>query len=67
MSELSRSSPGGVLGADGDDDDDDDSTDPTVLKAKQRQAWRSAGALQLRVEELTLEVTKVREDKMTLP
>ncbi len=32
---------------------------PRVLRAKQAQAWRSVGALQLRVEQLTLEVTKV--------
>ena len=42
------------------EDADDDSDDPVVLKAKQDQAWRSVGALQLRVEQLTLEVTKVR-------
>ena len=31
---------------------------------KQEQAYRSVGALQLRVEELTLEVTKVYELKL---
>lgn len=42
---------------------DDDDESPHVLKSKQEQAWRSVGALQLRVEELTLEVTKVRRNK----
>lgn len=43
-----------------DEEEDDDDDDPQVLKAKQEHAWRSVGALQLRVEELTLEVTKVQ-------
>ena len=38
---------------------DDDSED--FIRMKQEQAYRSVGALQLRVEELTLEVTKVRK------
>jgi len=33
---------------------------------KQEQAYRSVGALQLRVEELTLEVTKLLEERDTL-
>lgn len=40
--------------------DDDEYETEEVLKLKQEQAYRSVGALQLRVEELTLEVTKVR-------
>ena len=37
----------------------DDVASPEVTRAKQEQAYRSVGALQLRVEELTMEVTKV--------
>ena len=37
----------------------DDDSDPVFIRMKQEQAYRSVGALQLRVEELTLEVTKV--------
>eukprot|EP00095_Tigriopus_kingsejongensis_P012110 maker-scaffold97_size377342-snap-gene-0.10 protein:Tk12110 transcript:maker-scaffold97_size377342-snap-gene-0.10-mRNA-1 annotation:"lrrx1_dicdi ame: full" len=48
------------------DDYDEDDESPNVLKAKQEQAWRSVGALQLRVEELTLEVTKLLEERDTL-
>ena len=43
--------------------DDDEYETEEVLKLKQEQAYRSVGALQLRVEELTLEVTKVRHQK----
>jgi hypothetical protein len=39
----------------------EDPESPFVLKVKQEQAYRSVGALQLRVEELTLEVTKVND------
>ena len=41
------------------DDDDDDETSPAVFRMRQEQAYRSVASLQLRVEELTLEVTKV--------
>ena len=37
----------------------EDPNSPEVLRVRQEQAYRSVGALQLRVEELTLEVTKV--------
>ena len=40
-------------------EDQDPEETEEVLKLKQEQAYRSVGALQLRVEELTLEVTKV--------
>jgi len=40
--------------------------DPEANRAKQEQACRSVGALQLRVEELTLEVTKLLEERDTL-
>ena len=43
----------------------DDPNSPEVLRVRQEQAYRSVGALQLRVEELTLEVTKVRERKIS--
>merc|ERR1712029_20995 len=39
---------------------------PELNRAKQEQACRSVGALQLRVEELTLEVTKLLEERDTL-
>ena len=39
----------------------EDPNSPEVLRVRQEQAYRSVGALQLRVEELTLEVTKVRK------
>ena len=42
-----------------DDDDEEDEMSPVILRMKQEQAYRSVAALQLRVEELTLEVTKV--------
>ena len=48
----------------GDDDafyPGEDPNSPEVLRVRQEQAYRSVGALQLRVEELTLEVTKVRK------
>merc|ERR1712079_661546 len=44
----------------------DDVASPEVTRAKQEQAYRSVGALQLRVEELTLEVTKLLEERDTL-
>jgi len=47
-----------------DDVFDDDSED--FIRMKQEQAYRSVGALQLRVEELTLEVTKLLEERDTL-
>ena len=42
-----------------DDDDEEDEMSPVIWRMKQEQAYRSVAALQLRVEELTLEVTKV--------
>ena len=45
---------------DKDEEEEDEDESPEVLKVKQEQAWRSVGALNFRVEELTLEVTKVR-------
>ena len=44
---------------DADDYDDESENSPVVLRLRQEQAYRSVAALQLRVEELTLEVTKV--------
>jgi len=44
----------------------DDVASPEVTRAKQEQAYRSVGALQLRVEELTMEVTKLLEERDTL-
>ncbi len=52
LTDVSRSSEGG---------DDSDAEGDDGLRARQAQAWRSVGALQLRVEQLTLEVTKVRK------
>merc|ERR1711860_390543 len=46
--------------------DDDEYETEEVLKLKQEQAYRSVGALQLRVEELTLEVTRLLEERDTL-
>ena len=40
---------------------DVDSESEDFVRMKQEQAYRSVGALQLRVEELTLEVTKVSQ------
>ncbi len=40
-------------------EEDSSKEDNSSWRARRAQAWRSAGALQLRVEELTLEVTKV--------
>ena len=37
----------------------DDYMSPAALRSRQDAAYRSVAALQLRVEELTLEVTKV--------
>ena len=42
-----------------DDEESDEESSPVVMRMKQEQAYRSVAALQLRVEELTLEVTKV--------
>ena len=50
--QLTLEDPGNV-------EDEDEYETEEVLKLKQEQAYRSVGALQLRVEELTLEVTKV--------
>merc|ERR1719433_199680 len=44
----------------------EDPNSPEVLRVRQEQAYRSVGALQLRVEELTLEVTKLLEERDTL-
>ncbi len=41
-----------------------DADSPAALRLKQEQAYRSVGALQLRVEQLTLEVTKVSRGGM---
>ena len=49
-----------VLGTAGDDEPSDPYLSPAVLRSRQDAAYRSVAALQLRVEELTLEVTKVR-------
>merc|ERR1712018_1038458 len=46
--------------------DENEDEDPVFIKRKQEQAYRSVGALQLRVEELTLEVTKLLEERDTL-
>jgi chromosome segregation ATPase len=46
-------------GEDGDEEEEIDYEDTAFIRMKQEQAYRSVGALQLRVEELTLEVTKV--------
>ena len=44
----------------GEDEDDEEFIEsPEILKLRQEQAYRSVAALQLRVEELPLEVTKV--------
>ncbi len=48
------------------DSEEENPDAPRVLRAKQAQAWRSVGALQLRVEQLTLEVTKLLEERDTL-
>merc|ERR1719433_951886 len=45
---------------------DQDPNSPEVLRVRQEQAYRSVGALQFRVEELTLEVTKLLEERDTL-
>merc|ERR1719433_1373852 len=49
-----------------DQDEDESDNDPVFIRMKQEQAYRSVGALQLRVEELTLEVTKLLEERDTL-
>merc|ERR1719461_298409 len=46
--------------------EESDEEDPVFIRRKQEQAYRSVGALQLRVEELTLEVTKLLEERDTL-
>ena len=53
MSHLSFS------GTAGEDEPSDPYLSPAVLRSRQDAAYRSVAALQLRVEELTLEVTKV--------
>lgn len=64
---IKRLSVHSLLSSVGDDDAfyPDDPNSPEVLRVRQEQAYRSVGALQLRVEELTLEVTKVRERKIS--
>ena len=47
------------VGIAGDNDPSDQYMSPSVLRSRQDAAYRSVAALQLRVEELTLEVTKV--------
>ena len=47
-----------------DEDEESGDNDPVFIRMKQEQAYRSVGALQLRVEELTLEVTKVYKLKL---
>ena len=54
MSHLSFS------GTAGEDEPSDPYLSPAVLRSRQDAAYRSVAALQLRVEELTLEVTKVK-------
>merc|ERR1719400_422072 len=44
----------------------DDYMSPAALRSRQDAAYRSVAALQLRVEELTLEVTKLLEERDTL-
>ena len=46
-------------GTAGEDEPSDPYLSPAVLRSRQDAAYRSVAALQLRVEELTLEVTKV--------
>lgn len=48
------------------DEESDEESSPVVMRMKQEQAYRSVAALQLRVEELTLEVTKLLEERDTL-
>merc|ERR1712240_16246 len=50
----------------GDDEPSDPYLSPAVLRSRQDAAYRSVAALQLRVEELTLEVTKLLEERDTL-
>jgi len=57
LASFSASSPDSYSGSDFDNEDFDNS--PVMLRMRQEQAYRSVTALQLRVEELTLEVTKV--------
>merc|ERR1712020_342821 len=54
------------IGTAGDDEPSDPYLSPSVLRSRQDAAYRSVGALQLRVEELTLEVTKLLEERDTL-
>merc|ERR1711902_160679 len=54
------------IGTAGDDEPSDPYLSPAVIRMKREQAYRSVGALQLRVEELTLEVTKLLEERDTL-
>ena len=48
-----------ILGVAGENEMSDDYMSPAALRSRQDAAYRSVAALQLRVEELTLEVTKV--------
>merc|ERR1712062_155300 len=57
--QLTLEDPGNV-------EDEDEYETEEVLKLKQEQAYRSVGALRLRVEELTLEVTKLLGERDTL-
>jgi hypothetical protein len=59
LSSFNENSPESFQGSDFDDNDFDNS--PVMLRMRQEQAYRSAAALQIRVEELTLEVTKVSD------
>merc|ERR1711902_68314 len=54
------------IGTAGDDEPSDPYLSPAVLRSRQDAAYRSVAALQLRVEELTLEVTKLLEERDTL-
>merc|ERR1712064_232440 len=54
------------IGAAGDNEPGDEYLSPSVLRSRQDAAYRSVAALQLRVEELTLEVTKLLEERDTL-
>ncbi len=62
LTDISRSDEEGGVGEDDEEDDGEGARSPS-LRARQARAWRSVGALQLRVEQLTLEVTKVRMEE----
>ena len=53
------------IGTASDDEPNDQYVTPAVLRSRQDAAYCSIVALQLRVEELTLEVTKVNENEFS--